>query len=130
MGMISLANSRAALAGAWMAAGAALLGTAAATPAQAAAFTEQECKVISLVTRDVVNAVGKDKLSVEFRKSLVNFMAPDGKRLTCAGPTNIATPTLDDSAAYNTIRGVLLQGPNPISLQERGLVSVASLTLN
>lgn len=130
MAMSSLAKSRAMVAAGWMAAGAALLGTAAPGPAQAAAFTDQECKVISLVTRDVVNAVGKDKLSAEFRKSLVNFMAPDGKRLTCSGPTNIATPTGPDSDAYNTIRGILLEGPNPISLQERGLVSVASLELN
>lgn len=130
MAISSLAKSRAMVAAGWMAAGAALLGTAAPTPAQAAAFTEQECKVIAGVTSEVVRAVGKDKLSREFRLSMARFIGPDGKRATCDGPTNIATPTVDDSAAYNTIRGILLEGPNPISLQERGLVSVASLALN
>lgn len=130
MAMSSLAKSRAMVAAGWIAAGAALLGTAAPTPAQAAAFTDHECKVVYLTAKDVVSAVGKDKLSAEFRTSLVRFLMPDGKTLTCAGPTNIATPMGPDIDAYNTIRGILLEGPNPISLQNRGLVAVASLELN
>lgn len=104
---------------------------AASTGVQAAgSFTEHECKVISLVTRDVVKAVGVDTLSTDFRRSLASFMAPDGNKLTCDGPTRITTPTGPDVDAFNTIRTILLAGPNPISLQNRGLVSVASLTLN
>jgi hypothetical protein len=109
---------------------AAVASLAAATPGQAASFTEHECKVISGVARQVVTALGPNSLSVDFRRSLLGFIAPDGKRSTCTGPTQIRTPTDPDIAAFNTIRGILLQGPSPISLQERGLVSVASLTLN
>lgn len=109
----------------WMAAGAALLGAAAPRPAQAADFTEKECKVVAGVTSEVVRAVGKDTLSREFWLSMARFIAPDGKRATCDGTTNITTPMGPDIDAYNTIRGILLQGPNPISLQERGLVPVA-----
>lgn len=104
---------------------AAVASLAAATPGQAASFTEHECKVIYAVSRDVVKAVGTGTLSTDFRRSLFSFMAPDGKTITCAGPTQIRTPTGPDIDAFNTIRGILLQGPSPISLQERGLVSVA-----
>jgi hypothetical protein len=102
----------------------------AANAGHAASFTDNECKVIYVTGRDVVQAVGTNTLSTEFRRSLFNFLAPDGKNITCTGPTQIRTPTDHDVAAFNTIRSILLQGPSPISLQERGLVSVASLTLN
>lgn len=110
-----------------LAAGAALFG---ANAAQAASFTDKECRIISAVARDVVRTLGKEKLSSQFRESLINFMAPDGKTLTCDGPTQIRTPTGPDVDAFNTIRTILLAGDNPISLQKRGLVSVASLELD
>ena len=87
-------------------------------------FTEQECGLITLIASDVVRTVGKDKLSLEFRTSFMKFIAPDGKKATCTGPTQIATPKGEDIDAYNTIRGLLLQGPKPISLQDRGLRAV------
>lgn len=101
-----------------------------ANAAQAGSFTELECKTVSGVAREVVKAVGKDTLSMDFRRSLLSFIAPDGKQSTCTGPLKIATPTGADIDAFNTIRGLLLAGPKPISLQERGLQSVASLPSN
>lgn len=94
-----------------------------ANAAQAAQFTEHECRLISVTTREVVKALGVDTLSVEFRRSLAGFMAPDGKTLTCAGPTQIVTPTEQDIAAFNTIGGLL-----PFDIQARGVRQVAQLS--
>lgn len=102
-----------------------------ANAAQAASFTEQECKIIGTVAIDVVKSVNaSNPVSQEFWTSFMRFLAPDGKRATCDGPTQIRTPTGPDVDAFNTIRTFLLAGPNPISLQKRGLVSVASLELD
>lgn len=97
---------------------------AAADASAPSKFTEQECKVVAAMAGEVVKAVGPEKLSVEFRRSFMGFIAPDGKKATCTGPTQIATPKHEDIAAYNTIGGLLLQGPKPISLRERGLRAV------
>jgi hypothetical protein len=104
----------------------------AANGATAADFTPQECKIVYETSRMVVQALRKDTLSLKFRQSLVNFMGPDTR---CNGPKNILTPTVNDVAAFNTIRGLLLSPPARISLQERGLrsvdpASVVSLKLN
>lgn len=101
-----------------------------AANAQAATFSEQECKVVAGISAKTVRAVGPETLSQDFRRSLMSFAAPDGQRATCSGPTNIATPTVNDVAAFNVIRGILASGSNPIDLQARGLRSVASLALN
>jgi hypothetical protein len=98
---------------------AAMLG---ASGAQAANFTDHECSQISVAAGQVVQALGPKTLSEDFRRSFLLFMAPDGKTLTCTGPTQIATPTGKDIDAYNTIRLLL-----PFSLQERGVRAVAEL---
>lgn len=84
-------------------------------------FTQQECRLISIIAVDVAKAMGPEKLSTEFKQSFRNFLGPN---LTCDGPTQISTPKGDDIDAYNTIGGLLLQGPKPISLRERGLRAV------
>lgn len=105
---------------------AALATLFAANATQAASFTPHECKVIASVAGRVVRELGKDTLSLEFRQSFVNFL--DAK-VTCTGPTNIATPTVNDVAAFNVIGGILLHAETPISLNARGLRSVATLAM-
>lgn len=112
--------SRAIVAAGWMAAGAALLGAAAPGSAQAAGFTEQECKVVAAVTGEVVRAVGKDELSVDFRKTLVTFIVPDSKHATCTGPAMVKLRSLSDQDAISKIHDRLLE--KDINILARGLV--------
>lgn len=95
----------------------------AANGAQAADFTREECGLISVTTRQVVQSLGANTLSREFRSSLASFMVPDGRTLTCTGPTQIATPTGPDIDAYNTITGLL-----PFDVSRRGVRAVAELS--
>jgi hypothetical protein len=97
----------------------------AAGSASAAPFSAEQCKVIAATISQVLATLGAGTLSVEFRTSLRDFVVTDGK-LTCAGSKEILTPTTQDIAAFNTIRTILLGGPNPISLQEAGVRSVAA----
>lgn len=98
--------------------------TGATTGAQAAEFTREECGLIAETSRAVVKAVGVNTLSLEFRQSLGRFLVPDRNvGLTCAGPTQIATPTTNDVAAYSTILSFL-----PFDLQARGVRAVAQLS--
>lgn len=94
----------------------------ATTGAQAADFTKEECSLISVTAGRVVQSLGANTLSTDFRRSFLLFMAPDGKTLTCNGPTQIATPTKEDIAAYNTITSFL-----PFDISQRGVRAVASL---
>lgn len=73
-----------------------------------------------MVSTNVIKAVGRDTLSVEFRQSLRDWLGD----LTCDGPTDIHTPTGPDIAAFNTIRSVVASGDDPIDLTGRGLRSV------
>lgn len=95
-------------------------------PAAAASFTEAECKLVAEVVAATVRTVGADTLSVGFRRSMGAFLSPDGRTLTCAGSTRIVADTIDDAAAFDTMRTILLQGNAPISLQRRGLELVRS----
>lgn len=96
----------------------------ATTGAQAAEFTREECSLIAVTAGQVVQSLGANTLSLEFRQSLGNFMVPvRGAGLTCSGPAQIATPTGKDIDAYNTIRLLL-----PFSLQDRGVRAVAQLS--
>lgn len=88
----------------------------------AQAFTKQECKGIAYVVMDVIKAVGADKLSVEFRQSLTDWVRPPD--FTCDGPKDILTPRGKDIDVFNTIMSILESGKNPISLQDAGLRSV------
>lgn len=107
-----------------------LFGVNAAQASEASKFTDHECKVIYLTTKEVVKVLGVETLSKDFRQSIANFMVPDGKTLTCTGPTDIATPRGDDVDAFNTIQDILAASKdNPILLQDRGIRSVASLAL-
>ncbi len=93
--------------------------------AQAGSFTEDQCKIIAGTGGRVMQALGAETLSREFRESYRLFLAPDGRTLTCTGPMDIYTPTGADIDAFNTIRGMLLSGGDwRISLQEAGLRSV------
>lgn len=84
-------------------------------------FTADECKVIALTATKVVDAVGRDSLSVEFRQSFVNWLGPN---TACDGPADIQVPTAADVAAFNTIRLTLASGSNPIDLTGRGVRAV------
>ncbi len=109
------------------AAGMAVLATLfAANATQAAQFTPEECRVVAGIGGQVVRALGKETLSADFRQSFVNFLGPN---IACDGPTNIVTRTGPDIDAFNTIRIMLLQTNRPISLQDRGIRSVASLAM-
>lgn len=101
----------------------AAFGLAAATlmaigPAVAGDFTQDECKGIAVSASQVVRTVGANTLSREFRKSFMNWM---GRDMMCAGPKDIIIVTENDSAAYGTIRSMLLAGSHPLSLQKAGL---------
>jgi hypothetical protein len=99
------------------------LGIAVTSPTTAfsASLTTDECKVVAAVAGKVVKAIGRDTLSLEFRQSFRNWL---GAELTCDGPTDILTPTVNDVAAFNTIRTVLVAGDHPLSLQDAGLRAV------
>lgn len=106
--------------------GIATIATLFAANAQAANFTPHECKVIAGVAGKVVRELGKDTLSLQFRQSFVNFL--DAK-VTCTGPTNIATPKGPDIDAFNVMRGILASGEKPIDLYARGVRAVATLAM-
>lgn len=89
--------------------------------ARASDFTQGECKTIALTAAEVVRVTGREKLSADFRQSFINWL---GKELTCDGPKNIAISTHQDSVTYRTIRGMLLSGSKPISLEKAGLRAV------
>lgn len=91
------------------------------SPALAGEFTQKECKGIGGIAVAVVQRVGKDNLSMEFRQSFRNWLGAD---MRCDGPKEIAIVTENDSATYRTIRSELLQLPKPISLQKTGLTPV------
>lgn len=98
-----------------------LVGLAPQADAAAPPLTQAECRIVSAIAVEVIKAVGRDTLSVEFRQSFRNWLGAD---LTCDGPREIATPTTNDIAAYNTIRTVLASGEDPIDLQAIGLKAV------
>ena len=99
-----------------------------AANAQAASFTQEECGLIAGVSATTVRSLGADNLSVEFRDSLMRFVAPDGRRATCDGHTEIKTRTADDAAAFATIRRLLLSPPHSVSLQRAGVRAVTAGT--
>src|SRR5262245_56912839 len=105
--------------------GAVMLGAASLPSggAQAGDFTHDQCRLIAAVATDVMKALGPTTLSVDFRQSLVRFVAPQGK-FTCDGPKDILTPTGPDVDAFNTIKDVLFAPPRRISLEQAGLRSV------
>ena len=103
----------------------ALAPTEASAAPNTPAFSQVECNQIAAVVGKVVQVVGVNKLSAEFRRSLGSFIVPDGKNATCTGPTKIATPKDLDIDAFNTIRVFLAR--SSIDLQARGLRSVASI---
>jgi hypothetical protein len=114
-----------------VAAATAMMGAASfATDAQAGDFTHEQCKIIAGITTDTMNAIGTNKLSPEFRGSIVKFIAPEGQ-LTCDGPKDILTPRGKDVDAFVVIRAVLLSraGGGSISLEKAGLRSVDPATL-
>lgn len=112
-----------------MIAAAALAAVGMTGQAKAGDFTHDQCRAIAAVASDVVKTIGKEKLSVEFRQSFINFL---GAKLTCDGPKDILTPTGEDIDTFNTIMTFLEGGSKPIYLQRAGLRSVdpASLTAN
>ena len=114
--------------------GAFALATAAtlfgANAAQAANFTADECKTIFATSLHVVNELGKETLSNEFRTSLVRFMIPDGKNLACDVNSPIEMQTTKDNTAMATIDSLL-----PFDIRARGVrlldnSKTASLSLN
>jgi hypothetical protein len=96
----------------------------AGSSARAGDFTHDQCRLISAVAADVMKALGPSSLSVEFRQSLIKFIVPNGKQLTCDGTKEIVTPTGADIDAFNTMRVILLAPPSRISLEQAGLRSV------
>lgn len=104
-----------------------------ASAAQASEFTQNECRLIDGVVREVVKTLGKDTLSLEFRQSYVNWR---GAGYSCDGPP-ITVTTGPDIDAWNTVRVIMGggSGPNRIDLQARGVQPIytpasASLTAN
>lgn len=95
----------------------------ATTGAQAGQFTREECGLILETSRTVMRSLGADTLSTDFRRSLLTFISPDGKTLSCTGPAQIVTPTGRDIDAFNTIGGLL-----PFDIQARGVRQVAQLS--
>ena len=93
-----------------------------AHPSEAAGLpSEKECAIIAAVAVKTLRAIGAETLSPEFKQSFRDWLGPD---LRCDGPRDIATPTVDDVAIFNTIAGVLLQGDDPISLRKFGVRAV------
>jgi hypothetical protein len=86
-------------------------------------FTELQCKTIATTTTEVFEALGAQKLSVDFRRSVIDFIIPDGRTVTCTGPRQIAWRDRSDWAAFHTIRAQLLGSRVPISLE--GIVELA-----
>lgn len=80
---------------------AALLGSSAA--AHAGSFSHEDCRLISSVITDVAKTVGARRLSLEFRQSLMSFIAPEGK-LTCDGPKDIITARLALTTSQHSTR--------------------------
>lgn len=60
-----------------LAAGATLLTSGFSGKAQAADFTQEQCRLVAAVAGKVMKTVGSPNLSVDFRTSLVNFIMPD-----------------------------------------------------
>jgi hypothetical protein len=86
-------------------------------------FTELQCKTIAATTTEVFNALGTEKMSVDFRRSVIDFIVPDGRTATCTGPRQIAWRTRYDRATFLNIRVQLLKSRTPISLE--GIVELA-----
>lgn len=94
-------------------------------------FTELQCKTIATTTTTIFDATAH-RLSVDFRQSVINFIIPDGKTVTCTGPRQIVWRTRDDWAAFHNIRVQLLRAPSHLSLEgivELAPTPVASLSL-
>lgn len=98
-----------------------LFGLAVPAEAKVPRLTAEQCRIVSAIAVKVVKAVGPDTLSPEFRQSFRDWLGPE---IACDGPKEIRTPTPEDVAAFNTIRGTLLQGPAPISLSQMGVRAV------
>lgn len=81
-------------------------------------LTAEQCMEVRKVIVGAVSKIGPDQLSQEFKTSLRDFI---GANRDCTGTRDILTPTVNDAAAYNAIRGVLGSGPNPIALEQYGL---------
>lgn len=96
--------------------------------AKASDFSEQDCTKIVGVTTSVAKELGPQTLSAEFKRSMREFLKPNGTA-DCSGPRDILTPTVVDVAAFNTMRTLLLAGSHPVSLQKAGLRSVDPATL-
>ena len=90
-------------------------------PATAGEFSQKECKGIVGIAVAVLQRVGADTLSLEFRQSFMDWVGPEAR---CNGPREIAIVTESDDATYGTIRSELLRLPKPISLQKAGLTPV------
>lgn len=96
----------------------------AATPAQASDFTQTECGTIVGIATKVAGTIGPQKLSPEFKRSMVAFVSPPGRPGSCTGPKDISTPSVEDVAAFNTMQDFLEAGTHPINLKKAGLRSV------
>jgi hypothetical protein len=93
----------------------------AGTSAHAGDFTSEQCKIISHISVDAAKAIGPEKLSKEFKTSWRGFL---GANLTCDGPKDIFTPTVDDIAFFNSVKEVLYAPPLKLNLDKAGLRSV------
>jgi hypothetical protein len=126
----------------------------AGTVAHAAPLTPRECGIVFSTSADVITHLGPSKFDPRFPDSLAGYMAPGNREqvrdlitgkqtiaaivkagdasaakkivdsLTCDGSPTILTKGVEEIAAFNTIRTLLLAAPAKISLQSAGLKSV------
>jgi hypothetical protein len=123
--MMPLARSRTARALATLVGGAAVLPSGANAQTALASvptLTAEQCMEVRVAITEAVRRIGTlgkaDQLSQEFKTSLRDFIGPNRD---CKGTRDIITPTVNDAAAYDTIRELLGSGPNPIALERYGL---------
>jgi hypothetical protein len=96
-------------------------------------FSTDECRHIRTAISVMFGRVGPDKLSNEFRQSMIAFLMPDGQRSTCTGPRTIAWRTRVDAATFNSIAGLLQTPSSNVYILRAGVelapAPVASLSL-
>jgi hypothetical protein len=80
-------------------------------------LSESDCKVFAGMTVRVIDSMGRQNLSNEFVKAMIDFAVTK----KCSGPYNIPTRGQDISA-FNSIGGILAS--NGISLERIGVRQV------
>jgi hypothetical protein len=84
-------------------------------------FTPDECRHVRTAISTMFGRVGPEKLSKEFRESVLALLMPDGQRSTCTGPRTIAWRTRMDAATFNTILSLLETSVSNVHLQSAGV---------